>query len=154
MILNLFRFKKNMSSRTKINWTVFFRAISITRFCAFSGIFANFRKIANYYFSKFLSKYWSDGKLKYGLSYSKFNEDFKNSNGNINKRHLDVIMTSSNWHFCHILVNFYKKNHIKINSLVECWYDLYIVYKRFIIAFSHYLGQKEQIWGGLPSCIL
>ena len=108
MILNLFRFKKNMSSRTKIHRTVFFGAISITRFSAFLGIFANFRKIANHYFSKFLSKYWSDGKSKYGLSYSKFDEDFKNSNGNITWRHLDVIMTSSSWHFCHILINFYK----------------------------------------------
>ena len=128
MILNLFRFKKNMSSRTKIHRTVFFGAISITRFSAFLGIFANFRKIANHYFSKFLSKYWSDGKSKYGLSYSKFDEDFKNSNGNITWRHLDVIMTSSSWHFCHILINFYKKITLKLTV----WWKLGMTFTLFI----------------------
>ena len=128
MILNLFRFKKNMSSRTKIHRTVFFGAISIMRFSAFLGIFANFRKIANHYFSKFLSKYWSDWKSKYGLSFSKFDEDFKNNNGNITWRHLDVIMTSSSWHFCHILINFYKKITLKLTV----WWKLGMTFTLFI----------------------
>ena len=53
MILILFRFKKNMSSRTKNHRMMFFGPILITRFCAFLGIFANFRKIANHYFPNF-----------------------------------------------------------------------------------------------------
>ena len=59
---------------------------------------------------------------------------------NVILRHNDVIKLT----FLSYFDQFIQKNNFKINSLVETWYDLYIVYKRCFVAFSYYLGQKEQ----------
>ena len=142
-----------MSSRTKNHRTVFFGAISITRFCAFLGIFANFRKIANHYFPNFYQN--TDLMENQNMAYLIAN--LMRISKIAMKISINVILTSQWRHQIDIFVIFWSiftKNHFKI--LVKPWYDLYIVCKRCFIAFSHYLGQNELIWGvgRLPSCIL
>ena len=109
MILNLFRFKKNMSSRTKINRTVFFGAISITRFCVFFRYHEKWHFPSFFQQFKFLPINLSKKKPNCILSWRKLLKDSKNDNKNFIRRHLDVIMSWWSWHFRHFCVFFWKK---------------------------------------------